>query len=73
VAINARHLAGQRRIPLAHLADEANIGQTTLWRILDVNNKGASDPRLSTLGAIAEALGVQLAELVAEPRCEASK
>jgi transcriptional regulator with XRE-family HTH domain len=65
-AANIRRLAKSRRIALAHLADRAGIGRTTLWRLLDTNAKGPSDPRLSTLVALAAVLGVEVAELLVE-------
>lgn len=64
VAANVRRLAQRRKLPLAWLADIAGIGRTTLWRLLDPNETGASDPRLSTLGALAEALEVEIADLL---------
>ena len=59
-----RHIARKKGIALAHLADRAGIGRTTMWRLLDVNERGPSDPRLSTLAALADALGVEPGELV---------
>ena len=67
ISANVRHLAGERGIPLAHLADRAGIGRTTMWRLLDVNERGPCDPRLSTIAALATALEVTVAELLAEP------
>lgn len=64
VSFWVRHIATKKGIALAHLADRAGIGRTTMWRLLDVNEKGPSDPRLSTLGALAEALGVQPQDLI---------
>lgn len=63
VSRNIRRLANARGIPLAHLADRAGIGRTTIWRILDVNEKGPSDPRVGTLTVIASALGVDIIDL----------
>lgn len=54
-----RTLANEKGIKLAHLADHAGIGRTTMWRLLDVNHRGPSDPRLSTVQALAKALGVK--------------
>ncbi len=54
-----RYFAGERGIALAHLADRAGIGRTTMWRLLDVNERGPSDPRLSTVAALASALDVE--------------
>jgi DNA-binding phage protein len=59
VSFWVRHFAGKRGIALAHLADRAGIGRTTMWRLLDVNERGPSDPRLSTVAALATALGVE--------------
>lgn len=67
VASNLRRLANERGLPIAHLADHAGIGRTTMWRILDANDQGASDPRLSTLAALAEALGAEVADLLRPP------
>ncbi len=58
ISRNVRRLAGERGIALAHLADRAGIGRTTMWRLLDVNERGPSDPRLSTVEALAGALEV---------------
>jgi len=66
VSFWVRHLAGKKGMALAHLADHAGIGRTTMWRLLDVNNKGASDPRLSTVNALAEALDIE-PQLLIEP------
>jgi len=67
VSQNVRRLAAARGLALAHLADRAGIGRTTLWRLLDVNDKGPSDPRLSTLEALATELGVDVTDLLREP------
>ena len=64
VSRNVRRLAAERGIPLAHLADRAGIGRTTMWRLLDVNEQGPSDPRLSTIAALARALDVETAYLL---------
>ncbi len=45
------------------LADSANIGRVTLVRL----EKGEQTPRYKTLDAIANALGVRVAELLVEP------
>ena len=45
------------------LADSANIGRVTLVRL----EKGEQTPRYKTLGAIAEALGVRVPELLVDP------
>lgn len=66
VSFWVRHLAGKKGMALAHLADHAGIGRTTMWRLLDVNNKGASDPRLSTVNALAEALDCE-PQMLIEP------
>lgn len=66
MARNVQRLAAERCIPLAHLADKAGIGRTTMWRMLDVHDKGASDPRLSTVGKLADALGVSPGELLVD-------
>lgn len=66
VSRNVRRLAGERGIALAHLADRAGIGRTTMWRLLDVNDRGPSDPRLSTITALAAALEVDIYDLLTE-------
>ncbi len=67
VSFWVRHLAGKKGIALAHLADHAGIGRTTMWRLLDVNDKGPSDPRLSTVAALARALDVEPQALIEPP------
>lgn len=67
VAGNVRRLAEDKGMPIVHVADHAGIGRTTLWRILDVGEQGASDPRLSTLDALAEALEVDMLDLLRAP------
>jgi DNA-binding phage protein len=64
IAANIRHLAEKRGIAIAHVADKAGIGRTTMWKLLDAGERGASDPRLSTIEAIAKALGVEAPELM---------
>lgn len=67
VGANLRRLAKRKGIALAHLADRAGIGRTTLWRLLDTSGHGPSDPRLSTLAALASVLHVDVTELFGEP------
>lgn len=67
VAENVSRLAAERGMARAHLADHAGIGRTTMWRLLDVNDQGRSDPRLSTVAALARALEVSPVELLTEP------
>lgn len=64
IASNLRRFADKRGMAMTHLADHAGIGRTTIWRILDANDRGPSDPRLSTLDALAEALGVDVVDLL---------
>jgi len=64
VSFWVRHIAGNKGIALAHLADRAGIGRTTMWRLLDVNERGPSDPRLSTVAALAVALDVEPQSLI---------
>lgn len=64
IAANVRRLAAERDLALAHLADYAGIGRTTIWRLLDANDRGPSDPRLSTLTALAVALEVDITDLL---------
>lgn len=68
-----RTLAGEKGIKLAHLADHAGIGRTTMWRLLDVNERGPSDPRLSTVAALAKALGVRPIDLLDSTPVEEQK
>ena len=67
ISHNIRRLAAARALALAHLADRAGVGRTTLWRLLDVNDTGPSDPRLSTLEALAATLGVPVVDLFQPP------
>lgn len=67
VASNLRRLAAKHDMPMAHLADHAGIGRTTMWRILDANDRGASDPRLGTIEALADALDVDVVDLLRPP------
>ncbi len=64
VALNIRRLADERGMRLVHLADRAGVGRTTMWRILDTNDQGPSNPRLSTIEALADELGVGPLELL---------
>ena len=64
VAGNLRRLAACKGIPIAHVADHAGIGRTTMWRIVDANGRGASEPRLGTLEALSQALDVDLVDLL---------
>lgn len=64
LADNIQRLARRRGIALAHLADRAGIGRATLWRLLDVNRRGPSDPRLSTVASLAAVLCVRPADLL---------
>lgn len=63
IAANVRRLAKRRGLALAHLADRAGVGRTTLWRLLDAGDRGPSDPRLSTLAALAAVLEADISEL----------
>lgn len=65
-----RALAARKGIALAHLADRAGIGRTTMWRLLDVNQRGPSDPRVSTILGLAGELGVGL-DVIFAPATEA--
>jgi len=68
IAANLRRLADEKGMPIVHVADHAGIGRTTLWRILDVQERGATDPRLSTLDALAGALEVDVLDLLRPAR-----
>lgn len=64
IAANIRRFAEKQGRALAHLADEAGIGRTTLWRILDVSGTGGGNPSINTVAAMAKVLGVELEDLV---------
>lgn len=65
VSLRIRRLAAQKGIALAHVADRAPIGRTTLWKLLDVNQRGPTDPRLSTLHHLGAVLRAGLDTLLA--------
>lgn len=67
-AANICRLASEQGTQRMRLAIGAGIGPTTLWRFLDVNGKGPSDPQLSTIEALASQLGVTVAELLTPHR-----
>lgn len=68
LAANIIRLAEERNLARAHLADQAGIGRTTLWQILDVGGRYPDrDPRLSTAEALAEVLGVEPWALLVQP------
>lgn len=69
-ANNVRRLAAARGVAIAHLADRAGIGRTTLWRILDAHGTGASDPRLRTIVRLATYLKVTTVEFLSEAPAE---
>ena len=59
-----RHIREQHGVSQRVLAKAAGITQAALFRL----ESGETDPRLSTLRAIAEALGVTVAEIIGEGR-----
>lgn len=65
LAANVRRLARQRGMPLAHVADFAGLGRTTTFKLL--RGEDASNPRLSSIEALAEVFGVPAAELLTSP------
>jgi len=62
VAINLRNLRKSKRLSQAKLADKCGIGVVTIRKI----EKGAADPRYSTLAVISKELGVTVDELLTE-------
>ena len=54
-------LAARRRMTLDTLSESCGVNLSTLYGVIG----GTSDPKLSTVAAIAEALGVTLDRLVA--------
>ena len=59
-----RHIREQHGVSQRVLAKAAGITQAALFRL----ESGETDPRLSTLRAIAGALGVTVAEIIGEGR-----
>ena len=59
-----RQIREQQGMSQRALAKAAGITQAALFRL----ESGETDPRLSTLRAIAEALGVTVAEIIGEGR-----
>jgi transcriptional regulator with XRE-family HTH domain len=57
-----RHLRRLRALTLRELGKEASVSYATIWRI----ENGHSDVRPSTIRKLAQALGVDTAELVAD-------
>ena len=56
-----KHLRRQRALTLRELGEKASVSYATIWRI----ESGHSDVRPSTIRKLAQALGVDTAELVA--------
>ena len=67
IAANVRQLATAQDVALAHVADRAGIGRTTLWKLLDASGTKGSDPRLSTIVKLAAVLEVTPADLLEAP------
>jgi hypothetical protein len=59
-----REIAEERRIPVTHLPDHADVGRSHFWEVM----AGRSSPTLAWLGKIASALDVDTAELVVAAR-----
>ena len=59
-----RTLARTRRIPISHLADLAGVSRRQLFDVLG----GRSSPTLTWLGKVADALEVDVTELLTRPR-----
>lgn len=66
VARNVRRLASAQRITVAELAGRSGIGLGVMSRLLEGEGVGVGDPRLSMITALAEALGVDVFELLVE-------
>ncbi|MEZ4437170.1 MAG: helix-turn-helix transcriptional regulator [bacterium] len=64
VAANVRRLAAQHGLPIAHVADFAGLGRNTLFRLL---SDEPTDPRLSTVDALAAVFSVPAADLLRSP------
>ena len=65
LAANVRRLAARSGLSLAHVADFAGLGRTTTFRLL--SSEDPSDPRLSTVDALAALFRVQPADLLSSP------
>jgi transcriptional regulator with XRE-family HTH domain len=59
----AKGLSSHVKGPCRELAKQAGLSHVTVWQLL---NGHAADPKLSTLAALAESLGVSTKELVAD-------
>jgi transcriptional regulator with XRE-family HTH domain len=64
IAEAVRHWRGVRRLSQRALAERAKVGQVLIARL----ELGQTDPRLSTLEKLAEALEIRLADLLTEPK-----
>lgn len=60
VAERIRDLAAERGLALTHLADRAGVSRAQLWNVLG----GSKSPTLAWLIKIADALGVDVIELL---------
>jgi transcriptional regulator with XRE-family HTH domain len=58
-----QNLAQQRGITLSHLPDYADVGRSHYWEVL----KGRSSPTLEWIKKVADALGVDVGDLLAKP------
>ena len=63
VAVNIRDLADEKGLRLSEVARRAGLSERTIYNIL----VGGTDPRLSTLLALADTLGVDVADLLVSP------
>lgn len=58
-----REVAKRRGIMVSHLPDRANVSRSHFWAVLALK----ASPTLSWIGAVAEALEVDAADLLAAP------
>lgn len=65
LAANVRRLARRHGLPLTHLADFAGLGRTTTFRLLTADDP--SNPRLSSIEALADVFRVPAADLLRPP------
>lgn len=61
LASRIREIAKKRGVPLAHLADRSGTSRSHLWNVL----AGAKAPTLTWIVSIANALEVDVSELLA--------
>ncbi len=69
IAEAVKHWRGVRGLSQRELAERADVGQVLIARL----ELGQTDPRLSTLEKLAEALGIRLVDFFTEPKRPARK